>query len=65
MTSLLCAGIIGLTLATCKRRDLITNGAKDDLSKFVVKEMERIRKQYGLRKSDVYKEEFVETDQTP
>lgn len=55
MASQLCAGIIGLTLAASKRRDLIAKGAKEDLSKFVVKEMERVRKQYGLKQSDVYK----------
>jgi len=61
MLGLLCSGIAGLTIAASKKRDLVTNGAKDDLSKFVVKEMERVRKQYGLKKSDVYKEEFVKT----
>ena len=51
----LCKGIGGLAITSSKRQDLITKSAKDDLSKFVVKEMERVRKQYGLKKSDVYK----------
>ena len=55
MLCLLCNGIIGLTVASSKRRDLVTKGAKDDLSKYVVEEMERVRKQYGLKKTDVYK----------
>lgn len=55
----LCKGIGGLAITSSKRHDLLTKSAKDDLSKFVVKEMERVRKQYGLKKSDVYKEESV------
>jgi hypothetical protein len=62
MLAALCSGIIGLTFASSKRRDLVTKGAKDDLSKFVVKEMERVRKQHGLKKTDVYRDEFIETD---
>jgi hypothetical protein len=54
-TAKLCKGIAGLAITSSKRRDLVTKGAKDDLSKFVVEEMERVRKQYGLKKSDVYK----------
>jgi hypothetical protein len=56
MLELLCSGIVDLTLASSQKRDLVARGAKDDLSKFVVKEMERVRKQYGLRKSDVYRD---------
>lgn len=52
-------GIAGLAITSSKRHDLVTKSAKDDLSKFVVKEMERVRKQYGLKKSDVYKKESV------
>lgn len=52
----LCRGIAGLSIATCKRHDLLSKSAKDDLSKFVAMEMERVRKQYGLKKSDVYKD---------
>jgi len=63
MIGLLCSGIIGLTIAASKRRDLVTKGAKDDLSKFVVNEMERVRKQYGLNKSDVYEKEAAEDSQ--
>jgi hypothetical protein len=62
MLASLCCGIIGLTLAASKKRDLVTKSAKDDLSKFVVKEMERVRKQHGLKKTDVYRDEFIETD---
>jgi hypothetical protein len=53
-------GIIGLALSASKKHDLVTNGAKDDLSKFVVKEMERVRKQHGLKKNDVYKDKLIE-----
>ena len=52
----LCKGISGLAITSSKRHDLTTKAAKDDLSKFVVKEMERVRKQYGLKKSDVYRD---------
>ncbi|MCE0524137.1 MAG: hypothetical protein LV480_14625 [Methylacidiphilales bacterium] len=31
MVASLCAGIIGLTLAASKKRDLVTKGTKDDL----------------------------------
>jgi len=51
----LCKGISGLAITSSKRYDLVTKSAKDDLTKFVVKEMERVRKQYGLKKSGVYK----------
>ncbi len=53
----LCKGIAGLAITSSKRHDLVTKSAKDDLSKFVVKEMERVRKQSGLKKSDVYRDE--------
>lgn len=55
MVGMLCTGIIGLTHASSKRRDLVTKNAQNDLSKFVVKEMERVRKQYGLKKSEAYR----------
>jgi hypothetical protein len=60
MLASLCTGIIGLALSASKKHDLVTNGAKDDLSKFVVKEMERVRKQHGLKKNDVYKDKLIE-----
>ena len=59
MVAKLCKGIAGLAITSSKRHDLVTKSAKDDLSKFVVKEMERVRRQYGLRKSDVYKKGTV------
>ncbi len=52
--------MVAMTLlyhTSSKRHNFVTTLAKDDLSKFVAKEMERVRKQYGLRKSDAYKKD--------
>jgi hypothetical protein len=50
--------MVAITLlyhTSSKRHNYVTTLAKDDLSKFVVKEMGKVRKQYGLRKSDASK----------
>jgi hypothetical protein len=55
IVTLLCTGIIGLAVSTCRRQGLIQKNAKDELTRFVAREMERVRKQHGLRKNDVYR----------